>query len=137
MGNIFYLQDQTCDNKMTSSVLQNGNWQDRTCDERHGFICMKHSSPESTGDEVYVDIGCKLVSRGSTFLFQVKHRYTVVGLFFVIKKKIIFIFFFTFKKGWKRHGSYCYFVGTGTKNFNDAKADCEATGSYLADVSNG
>ncbi|XP_075877945.1 macrophage mannose receptor 1-like [Nelusetta ayraudi] len=78
---------------------ENGNWQDRTCDERHGFICMKQSTTESTGEEVYVEIGCKF--------------------------------------GWKRHGSYCYFVGTATKTFNDAKADCVASDSYLADVSNG
>lgn len=42
--------------------LQNGNWADRTCDEKHGFICMKQSTTESTGDEVNQDIGCKAVS---------------------------------------------------------------------------
>lgn len=68
-SNVFYLPEQVCDDDMTSSVLQNGNWQDRTCDERHGFICMKQSSIDSTGDEVYVDIGCKFVSQGCTVLF--------------------------------------------------------------------
>lgn len=42
-----------------------------------------------------------------------------------------------FLQGWKRHGSYCYFVGTAMKKFDEAKSDCEALGSYLADVSNG
>uniref|UniRef100_A0A671TZF3 Mannose receptor, C type 1b n=1 Tax=Sparus aurata TaxID=8175 RepID=A0A671TZF3_SPAAU len=69
---------------------EKGNWGDRSCDEQHGFICMKQSSTDSTGDE-----------------------------------------------GWKKHGSYCYFVGTETKTFDEAKDDCEASGSYLADVSNG
>ncbi|XP_037642855.1 macrophage mannose receptor 1b isoform X1 [Sebastes umbrosus] len=78
---------------------QNGNWADRSCDEKHGFICMKQSATEETGDEVDVDIGCKA--------------------------------------GWKRHGSYCYFVGTGTKTFDEAKEDCKTSGSYLVDVSNG
>lgn len=76
---MFYLQEQVFD---TSSVLQNGNWQDRTCDERHGFICMKQSSIDSTGDEVYVDIGCKFVSQSCTIfrdvtpwiLLQNKHK---------------------------------------------------------------
>lgn len=43
--------------------LQNGNWVDRSCEEKHGFICMKQSATESTGDEVEVDIGCKVVSQ--------------------------------------------------------------------------
>lgn len=51
----------------STPVLQNGNWQDRTCDERHGFICMKQSTTESTGEEVYVEIGCKFVSQGCTW----------------------------------------------------------------------
>ncbi|XP_028282934.1 macrophage mannose receptor 1b isoform X2 [Parambassis ranga] len=78
---------------------ENGNWVDRSCDEKHGFICMKQSSTESTGDEVEMDLGCK--------------------------------------SGWKRHGSYCYFVGTETKTFDDANNDCKTSGSYLADVANG
>ncbi|KAM6919233.1 macrophage mannose receptor 1-like [Xenentodon cancila] len=41
------------------------------------------------------------------------------------------------KAGWKRHGSYCYFVGTQTKTFDEAKEDCKSYDSYLADVSNG
>ncbi|XP_076601688.1 macrophage mannose receptor 1b [Chaetodon auriga] len=78
---------------------ENGNWADRSCDEKHGFICMKQSATESTGEEVQMDVGCKA--------------------------------------GWKRHGSYCYFVGTDTKTFDEAKDDCKASDSYLADVSNG
>ncbi|KAM7379551.1 hypothetical protein PAMP_005097 [Pampus punctatissimus] len=78
---------------------ENGNWADRWCDDKHGFICMKQSHTEQIGDEVDVDIGCKA--------------------------------------GWKRHGSYCYFVGTETKTFDEAKDDCKASNSYLADVSNG
>ncbi|KAM4605239.1 macrophage mannose receptor 1b [Polymixia lowei] len=41
------------------------------------------------------------------------------------------------KPGWKRHGSYCYFVGSETKTFDEAKDDCKTSDSYLADVSNG
>lgn len=44
------------------SFLQKGNWGDRSCDEQHGFICMKQSSTDSTGDEVQMDLGCKIVS---------------------------------------------------------------------------
>lgn len=43
--------------------LQDGNWVDRSCEEKHGFICMKQSAMESTGDEVEVNIGCKVVSQ--------------------------------------------------------------------------
>uniref|UniRef100_A0A669D8Q0 Mannose receptor, C type 1b n=2 Tax=Oreochromis niloticus TaxID=8128 RepID=A0A669D8Q0_ORENI len=78
---------------------ENGNWADRSCDEQHGFICMKQSSTESTGNEPDIDIGCKA--------------------------------------GWKKHGSYCYFVGTETKTFSQASEDCKSSNSYLADVSNG
>ncbi|XP_042352881.1 macrophage mannose receptor 1-like isoform X2 [Plectropomus leopardus] len=41
------------------------------------------------------------------------------------------------KTGWRRHGSYCYFMGRQTKTFDDAKDDCKSSESYLADVSNG
>ncbi|KAG8014277.1 Macrophage mannose receptor 1, partial [Nibea albiflora] len=41
------------------------------------------------------------------------------------------------KTGWKKHGSYCYFVGTETKTFDEAKEDCKSSDSYLADVSTG
>ncbi|XP_010784526.1 macrophage mannose receptor 1-like [Notothenia coriiceps] len=78
---------------------ENGNWADRVCDEKHGFICMKMSASQPSGDEVEQDVGCKT--------------------------------------GWKRHGSYCYFVGTETKTFDEAKNDCKTSDSYLADVSNG
>ncbi|XP_059201009.1 macrophage mannose receptor 1-like [Centropristis striata] len=39
------------------------------------------------------------------------------------------------KSRWRRHGSYCYFVGTQAKTFDEAKADCTSSGSYLVDVS--
>uniref|UniRef100_A0A8D3DFH1 Macrophage mannose receptor 1-like n=1 Tax=Scophthalmus maximus TaxID=52904 RepID=A0A8D3DFH1_SCOMX len=78
---------------------EKGNWADRSCDEKHGFICMKQSDTERTGEEVDLDIGCKA--------------------------------------GWKRHGSYCYFVGSETKTFDEAKDECKSSDSYLADVSNG
>uniref|UniRef100_UPI0037E74650 macrophage mannose receptor 1-like n=1 Tax=Semicossyphus pulcher TaxID=241346 RepID=UPI0037E74650 len=77
----------------------NGNWADRWCDEKHGFICMKQSDTEQIGVEKDLDIGCKA--------------------------------------GWKKHGSYCYFVGTETKTFDEAKEDCRSSDSYLVDVSNG
>uniref|UniRef100_A0A3Q3W748 Uncharacterized protein n=1 Tax=Mola mola TaxID=94237 RepID=A0A3Q3W748_MOLML len=78
---------------------ENGNWEDSSCEEKNGFICMMQSATEPTEDEINVDIGCKV--------------------------------------GWKRHGSYCYFVGMETKTFDEAKNDCKASDSYLADVSNG
>ncbi|XP_067462383.1 macrophage mannose receptor 1-like [Thunnus thynnus] len=78
---------------------ENGNWAARVCEEKHGFICMKTSASEPSGDEVEQNVGCKT--------------------------------------GWKRHGSYCYFVGTETKTFDEAKDDCKSSDSYLADVSNG
>ncbi|KAK2822606.1 hypothetical protein Q5P01_022671 [Channa striata] len=78
---------------------ENGNWADSSCKDKHGFICMKTSASEPTGDEVEQNIGCKT--------------------------------------GWKRHGSYCYFVGTMTKTFDEAKEDCKSSDSYLADVSTG
>ncbi|XP_038573591.1 macrophage mannose receptor 1-like [Micropterus salmoides] len=78
---------------------ENGNWADRVCEEKHGFICMKMSASKPTGDEVEQDVGCK--------------------------------------PGWRRHGSYCYFISTQIKTFDEAKDDCKSSGSYLADVSNG
>uniref|UniRef100_A0A669C0I4 Mannose receptor, C type 1b n=1 Tax=Oreochromis niloticus TaxID=8128 RepID=A0A669C0I4_ORENI len=73
---------------------ENGNWADRVCEEKHGFICMKTSDSEPSGDEVELNAGCKT--------------------------------------GWKRHGSYCYFVGTETKTFHEANDDCKSSKSYLA-----
>uniref|UniRef100_A0A3P9CY12 Mannose receptor, C type 1b n=1 Tax=Maylandia zebra TaxID=106582 RepID=A0A3P9CY12_9CICH len=73
---------------------ENGNWADRVCDEKHGFICMKTSDSEPSGDEVELNAGCKT--------------------------------------GWKRHGSYCYFLGTETKTFHEANDDCKSSNSYLA-----
>ncbi|XP_042284935.1 macrophage mannose receptor 1-like [Thunnus maccoyii] len=78
---------------------ENGNWADRSCEEKHDFICMKMSASKPTGDEVEQNVGCKT--------------------------------------GWKRHGSYCYYVGTETKTFDEAKEYCKTSDSYLADVSIG
>ncbi|XP_060901039.1 macrophage mannose receptor 1-like [Labrus mixtus] len=38
---------------------ETGNWADRACEERHGFICMKLSSTKATEDEVVMDEGCR------------------------------------------------------------------------------
>ncbi|XP_063741471.1 macrophage mannose receptor 1-like isoform X2 [Eleginops maclovinus] len=40
------------------------------------------------------------------------------------------------KRGWRKHGSYCYFIGVQSKTFEEANADCKSSNSYLADVSN-
>uniref|UniRef100_A0A3B3BT12 Macrophage mannose receptor 1-like n=2 Tax=Oryzias melastigma TaxID=30732 RepID=A0A3B3BT12_ORYME len=37
--------------------------------------------------------------------------------------------------GWKRFGSYCYFVGSETKTFDEARITCTNSHSYLVDVS--
>lgn len=162
--------------------LQNGNWVDRSCEEKHGFICMKQSATESTGEEVEVNIGCNAVSQAcflnniAAGIVRKQSSHTSAGCSaefshgpFLPKTfqlasctltcgdiyknaEIISSFCDAFggKKfnwivtpktcvlqGWKRHGSYCYFVGTAMKKFDEAKSDCEASGSYLADVSNG
>ncbi|XP_067385114.1 macrophage mannose receptor 1-like [Channa argus] len=78
---------------------ENGNWADRICEDKHGFICMKMSASTPTGEEVEQDVGCKT--------------------------------------GWRRHGSYCYFIATERKTFDEAKHACMTSESYLADVSNG
>ncbi|XP_030220618.1 macrophage mannose receptor 1b [Gadus morhua] len=78
---------------------ENGNWADRSCTEKHGYVCMKISGSESSGDEVPMDLGCK--------------------------------------PGWRRHGSYCYLVGSETKTFDEAKEACKSGDSYMADVANG
>ncbi|XP_056277834.1 macrophage mannose receptor 1-like [Pseudoliparis swirei] len=77
---------------------ENGNWDDRVCEEKRGSICMKLSASKPSGDEVRQDVGCKT--------------------------------------GWIRYGSYCYFIGTQTKTFDEAKNDCRTLDSNLADVSN-
>uniref|UniRef100_A0A3P9CYI8 Mannose receptor, C type 1b n=1 Tax=Maylandia zebra TaxID=106582 RepID=A0A3P9CYI8_9CICH len=90
-------QEPTVTSEQEDCVLirgENGNWADRVCDEKHGFICMKTSDSEPSGDEVELN-------------------------------------------GWKRHGSYCYFVGIETKTFHEANDDCKSSNSYLADVSTG
>lgn len=45
----------------TAFFLQNGNWADRVCGEKHGFICMKTSASDPPGDEMEQNIGCKTV----------------------------------------------------------------------------
>lgn len=37
-------------------------------------------------------------------------------------------------KGWTRYGYYCYFIGTETKTFEEAKQMCVKTESYLVDI---
>uniref|UniRef100_A0A3B4GAH8 Macrophage mannose receptor 1-like n=1 Tax=Pundamilia nyererei TaxID=303518 RepID=A0A3B4GAH8_9CICH len=76
---------------------ENGNWADRVCDEKHGFICMKTSDSEPSGDEVELNAGCKT--------------------------------------GWKRHGSYCYFVGIETKTFHEANDDCKTSNVTCVNIS--
>ncbi|XP_047223891.1 macrophage mannose receptor 1-like isoform X2 [Girardinichthys multiradiatus] len=76
---------------------ESGNWVDRNCKEKHGFICMKRSTSEPSGDEIKQNPGCK--------------------------------------PGWKRYSSYCYYIGSETKTFDEAKDDCKRSDSYLADVS--
>lgn len=58
-----YIQSTSMRVLYSASLLQKGNWADRSCDEKHGYICMKQSATERTGDEVVeVDVGCKAVS---------------------------------------------------------------------------
>lgn len=37
-------------------------------------------------------------------------------------------------KGWIRYGYYCYFVGTETKTFEEAKQTCVKSDSNLVDI---
>ena len=58
-----YVQSTCIQVFYSASILQKGNWADRSCDEKHGYICMKQSTTERTGDEVVeVELGCKAVS---------------------------------------------------------------------------
>lgn len=43
------------------TLLQNGNWADRVCEEQHGFICKKMSALRPSGEEVEQNTGCKNV----------------------------------------------------------------------------
>uniref|UniRef100_A0A8C6L8C7 Mannose receptor, C type 1b n=1 Tax=Nothobranchius furzeri TaxID=105023 RepID=A0A8C6L8C7_NOTFU len=36
--------------------------------------------------------------------------------------------------GWKKHGSYCYFVGSETKTFAEAKEDCKTSNALVISV---
>ncbi|XP_069013849.1 macrophage mannose receptor 1-like [Embiotoca jacksoni] len=93
-------ENPTVSNNTEDCVLisgEKGNWTDRVCDERHGFICMKTSVSLPIGDDAEQDKGCK--------------------------------------KGWRRHSSFCFFIGEETKTFDEAKDDCKSSDSYLADVS--
>uniref|UniRef100_A0A8C9W2K6 Mannose receptor C-type 1 n=1 Tax=Scleropages formosus TaxID=113540 RepID=A0A8C9W2K6_SCLFO len=38
------------------------------------------------------------------------------------------------KAGWTRFGSYCYYVGSEAKTFDEAKQTCQSSSSYLVDV---
>ncbi|XP_053349941.1 macrophage mannose receptor 1-like isoform X2 [Clarias gariepinus] len=40
------------------------------------------------------------------------------------------------KSGWTRYGYYCYFIGTETKTFDEAKQMCVKSDSYLVDITN-
>ncbi|KAI5104059.1 macrophage mannose receptor 1 precursor [Silurus meridionalis] len=40
------------------------------------------------------------------------------------------------KPGWTRYGYYCYFIGTETKTFEEAKQTCGKTDSNLVDITN-
>uniref|UniRef100_A0AAX7UUH1 Mannose receptor, C type 1b n=1 Tax=Astatotilapia calliptera TaxID=8154 RepID=A0AAX7UUH1_ASTCA len=93
-------QEPTVTSEQEDCVLirgENGNWADRVCDEKHGFICMKTSDSEPSGDEVKLNAGCKT--------------------------------------GWKRHGSYCYFVGIETKTFHEANDDCKICNLTCVNIS--
>uniref|UniRef100_A0A8C9WMS0 Macrophage mannose receptor 1 n=1 Tax=Scleropages formosus TaxID=113540 RepID=A0A8C9WMS0_SCLFO len=38
------------------------------------------------------------------------------------------------KAGWTRFGSYCYYVGSEAKTFDEAKQTCQSSSSYLVDI---
>ncbi|MEQ2266141.1 hypothetical protein XENORESO_019167, partial [Xenotaenia resolanae] len=38
---------------------ESGNWAERDCKEKHGFICKKTSASEPSGEEVQQNAGCK------------------------------------------------------------------------------
>ncbi|KAM6948653.1 macrophage mannose receptor 1b [Aplochiton taeniatus] len=78
---------------------QEGRWVDSLCEEKHGYVCMKKSTSQSSEEEVELHAGCN--------------------------------------PGWRRHGSYCYLVGTQTKTFEEAKERCYPSNSYMVDVANG
>ncbi|XP_015253776.1 PREDICTED: macrophage mannose receptor 1-like [Cyprinodon variegatus] len=40
---------------------ESGNWADRDCKEKHGFVCMKTSASEPSKEEGQQDTGCKVV----------------------------------------------------------------------------
>ncbi|XP_072364675.1 macrophage mannose receptor 1 [Scyliorhinus torazame] len=37
-------------------------------------------------------------------------------------------------KGWKRYGTYCYFIGETVKTFNDASIMCKSQNSFLVNI---
>lgn len=76
---------------------------------------------------------CSILSR----YMKMKQYYLIRSQERDRKSKFLILIHVSIFKGWKRHGSFCYFVGTETKTFDEAKEDCKASGSYLADVSNG
>ncbi len=56
------------------TLLQKGNWADRVCEEKHGFICMKMSAANPTGDEVEQDQGCKSVRLVIFYLYILRKQ---------------------------------------------------------------
>uniref|UniRef100_A0A3P9CYR3 Mannose receptor, C type 1b n=1 Tax=Maylandia zebra TaxID=106582 RepID=A0A3P9CYR3_9CICH len=42
---------------------------------------------------------------------------------------------FSAMQGWKRHGSYCYFLGTETKTFHEANDDCKTSNVTCVNIS--
>ncbi|XP_061588555.1 macrophage mannose receptor 1-like [Cololabis saira] len=51
---------------------ENGKWADRNCREKHGYICMKTSASEPSGDEVEESAGCKTGSiRHGSYCYSV------------------------------------------------------------------
>uniref|UniRef100_A0A3Q2FV83 Mannose receptor, C type 1b n=1 Tax=Cyprinodon variegatus TaxID=28743 RepID=A0A3Q2FV83_CYPVA len=50
---------------------ESGNWADRDCKEKHGFVCMKTSASEPSKEEGQQDTGCKVVS----IIFITENKY--------------------------------------------------------------
>lgn len=91
---------------------------------------MKQGETDRPAEEVELDLGCKAVSGD-----YISALLVVDGLHFQPLTSLGFVL--NFLQGWRRHGSYCYFIGTETKTFDEAKDHCKNSESYLADVSNG
>lgn len=70
------------------AFLQNGNWADRVCNEKHGFICMKMSASEPSGDEVEQNVGCKTVRELYFFQYLKKKNVSLVHTVMVCSLKL-------------------------------------------------